>query len=105
MPFSNEGGAVAAVLQVLAEEAQRVRRAALVVHHAVRVRVEAGQNRRATRRAERGRDERLRKVHSVIRQPIDSGCFQKRMPKATERIPSLVIDEENAGRMLGDTPF
>ncbi len=70
VPFADERGLVARLLQVLRKEDQRRIDRMIVVHDAMLMRVEPGEDGCARRRAERRRHERILEMHAIAREPI-----------------------------------
>ena len=71
VPLADERGLVAGLLQILRKERRARRHRVDVVDDAMPVRVLAGENRRAARRAQRRRDERVPHVHAALRERVE----------------------------------
>ncbi len=56
--------------------------------------VQAGQDRGAARRADRGGDESVAEAQAVVGQLVDRRRLQDRVSRAAERIVTLVIDQQ-----------
>ena len=76
VPFADEGGAVAVLLEVLGEEDGALGNRALVVDHAMVVHVLAGQDGGAARGAEGSGDEGVGEVGAFPRETVEGGSFQ-----------------------------
>ena len=103
VPLADERGPVAGALEFLREGRRLWVEAGAIVQHAVPVGILPGENRRATRRAERGGHEGVLEQHAAFDQPIEVRCLEERVSERGSRVEALVVDqdEDNVRPLLG----
>ena len=98
VPFPDVGRAPAGLLQQCREEHRPLRDARCVVHHAVPVRVLAGQDRGPARRAQRRGHERVRQVRALRSHAVQAGRLQERrraLHEAHEVVAVIIAQDDD----------
>ena len=97
VPLADERGLVATRLQGAGKRRQPVAGlvACQVVGDSVGVGVEPGEERRAARRAQRGRGEGVAKLDPLACNAIDVGRLHERVAAGTEIVPAHVVDQHD----------
>ena len=102
VPFADEGGAKAGLLQILREEPRSVRDRGVVVDDVVAVGVLTRENRRAARTAQRSRHHRVAEIDAIARQRVEVRRLQPGLAlEEAERIVAMIVgqDEDDVARL------
>ena len=94
VPFADEGGVVAGLLEILREEARALWCRHVVVDDFVPVHVLAGEDPRPAGRAERGGDEGVFEMDAAAGKGVDVRSFDKGMPAEAEDVVAEIVDED-----------
>ncbi len=90
--LADVGGRVAGLLQHFGKAVHRGREFGEVVGHAVLVGVDAAQQRRPARRAQRRRAEGVRETHALVRDAIDLRRLDVGVPGVAERVRPEIVE-------------
>ena len=104
VPFAEEAGLVAGLLQVRWEEGGAGGNRSVVVHNPVAVGVLSGQNRRPARRAQRRGDERVLEVDPFARHAVELRSFEERLRfQEAHGVVTMIVgeDEDHVARFGG----
>ncbi len=94
VPLADERSLVARLLQILRKESQRRIDRMIVVDHMVLVGVEAGEDGRSRRRAERRGHERILEVHAIAREAVQRRCVRiAPLAQEAHRVVSMIVRE------------
>ena len=101
VPFADERGLIAALLQILRKEHGPWRDWRVVVHDMVLMRVQPRQNGCAAGRAERRRHEGVLEVHAAVRDRVDVRSLDDRIPHESQRVVPVIVgkDEDDIARL------
>jgi hypothetical protein len=107
VPLADERGVVPGLLQILRKENGAWRDRVDVVDDPMPMGILASENRRAARRAQSRRDERIPHLHAAFRKRVEVRRLNPRMPHVTECVVPQIVDKDEddvawlrAGRAL-----